>query len=174
MSGIDIDNRTIYLHKQIDAKICGKIVKYLRYLDAAPGPIYLDINCEGGDTTSGLMLCHEIELCANDVVAVVSGAAQSMAFVVVQVCDQRLVYPHASLMYHHGTRAAPQERNYFEHEAEATGDREQSDIIDRIVYAHSPVQSGFHEFQIDALKSFFMTGTEAVAAGWADKVVRYV
>ncbi len=169
---MDLKSRIIYLHGNIDQEMGTKALQQLRHLDNSRGSIVLDINSDGGDVTTGMMLVDAIGCCTNSVVGLVTGMAESIAFVILQACERRVAYRWATLMYHHGTRTAGEERNYYEHANSSQYDVVQSDKIDFYVYKQNRNDIGeFSDFQVRALKSFFISADEAVSEGWLDGTV---
>lgn len=170
--GIDISRRIVYLHGDISRTRVTKVIKHLRYLDAYQGEIVLDIASEGGDVQAGLMLVDAIRFSTNRIIGVVSGMAESMAFVVLQACSTRAAYPWATISFHQGLRNGGGGTNYDESLESAKYDKDQSDRIDRFVHARGRSREPFSQFQINVLKSMYMSATKALDEGWLDEMVK--
>ena len=99
---IDIRSRTIYLDDDIDENSASVFIKCLRYLDKTAGDITIIMNCEGGCVTNGFAMYDVIKACQNEITIKVVGCAMSMATIVLQAADKRIMSPNARLMIHVG------------------------------------------------------------------------
>lgn len=99
---IDIRGRTIYLDEAIDQDSASLFIKSLRYLDKTAGTITIIMNCEGGCVTNGFAMYDAIKACTNEVNIKVYGCAMSMATIVLQAADKRVMGKNARLMIHRG------------------------------------------------------------------------
>ena len=90
--------------------ILGKIepdtIKYVREafqaltLDNSPS-ITLTITSGGGDADVGLDICDLLKFYTGHKIGVVHGYANSMASIILQVCDWRVITPNAHILIHH-------------------------------------------------------------------------
>ena len=100
--GIDIRGRIIYLKGSIDDEAYDKFVKRIKYLDKTAGDIEVVLNSEGGCVTSGLAIHDAIKACDNPVTIKVYGAALSIASVILQAGDKRVMSKYSRIMIHRG------------------------------------------------------------------------
>ncbi len=99
---LDIRSRTIYLDDEIDRDSAGLFIKCLRYLDKTTGQINVVLNCEGGCVSNGFAIYDAIKLCDNEVEIKVLGSAMSMATIIVQAGDKRVMSANSRMMIHRG------------------------------------------------------------------------
>lgn len=100
------ETRTIYIGDvqgedgpEINSETAKNVIKALHLLgDTAPITLYL--NSFGGCWYSGMAIYDAVKACGAKVSAYVVGSAMSMASIILQACDERFMYPHATLMLH--------------------------------------------------------------------------
>lgn len=115
-SNVDFASRMVYFgsftdtedtEAGIDHRSSESVIKALIALDIqAPDgdkPITMLMNSIGGDVYHGLAIYDAIRSCRNEVHVLVYGAAFSMAAIVLQAADKRVLAPHARVMIHYGT-----------------------------------------------------------------------
>lgn len=114
---VDILTRTLYIgtgahtpdeaEGGIDSAAAERAVKGLQILDTYPGSvdqeIKIIINCSGGHVDHGLAIYDAINACENFVRIEVLGRAWSMASILLQAGDERILHPFCSMMIHEGT-----------------------------------------------------------------------
>lgn len=113
---VDLERRLIYMGSHadedgdeagIDFRLCENMLKGLLALDTlAPDgdkPITILMNNVGGSVYHGLAIYDAILSCHNEVRIMVYGQAFSMAAIILQAADTRIMAPHARLMIHYGT-----------------------------------------------------------------------
>lgn len=181
--GIDVDCDRIYLEGEFADPDAAEVNwfmarKFRKNLDALvdalegePGPITVDINTPGGDEQAGMSIFDAIRQCPARLIGWVTGEASSMGCVILQAFPERVVEPHASVMYHAGDSAVSAPSQEFKAAAKHTtrfGDR-----IDRAVYARvlerQPALT-WSEFQVATMRGIYLIGQEAVDYGLADRV----
>lgn len=103
-SNVDPRTKTIYLGGDIDEQSAASAVKALWFLDhASDGDIKLIINSYGGDVYQGLAIYDAIKSCSCHVTTIGTGAIMSMATIIIQAGDQRLLSPTSTMMIHVGS-----------------------------------------------------------------------
>lgn len=111
--GIHIPTRTIYMGSETSSEFDGesgvdflmaeRIVKNLHILDAmGDQPITIIMNNVGGDVYHGMAIYDAIKACRNKVIIHGMGNVMSMATLILQAGDERILSPHAVFMIHHG------------------------------------------------------------------------
>jgi ATP-dependent Clp protease protease subunit len=100
--GIDIRGRIVYLQGEIEEEKIDKFQKLVRYLDKTSGDITIVLDSEGGCVNKGFAAYDCIRECDNDVVVKVCGVAMSMASVILQAGDRRVITPNSRIMIHRG------------------------------------------------------------------------
>lgn len=94
--------RSINIFGAIDHDMFVSVFKNLHALDNTQGTINIFINSEGGCFTSGRAIFDSINGCKNYVRAMVYGEASSMASVILQAADERIMAPGSYIMIHDG------------------------------------------------------------------------
>jgi ATP-dependent Clp protease protease subunit len=81
-------------------------IKNLQLLDSLSSdgtrPIYVRLNCSGGDVLAAMAIYDAIASCVNKVI-VHAHNAMSMGSIILQAGDERILYPNATVMIHNGT-----------------------------------------------------------------------
>lgn len=110
-----LESRTIYIgdstgegKADIDSKTAEMAIKALHLLSAsAPDkPIRIILCSFGGCVYSGLAIYDAIRSCPNYVTIEVMGAAMSIASIILQAGDHRVLHPNATIMIHDGYDSA--------------------------------------------------------------------
>jgi ATP-dependent Clp protease protease subunit len=99
---VDIRGRTLYLDDAIDEDSASLFIKTLRYLDKTSGDINIIMNCYGGCVSNGFAMFDAIKACSSDVTIKVYGSVMSMATIVFQAADHRIMGANARMMIHRG------------------------------------------------------------------------
>ena len=95
--------RTIEIKGDIDSDLADKVLRNIHILDNySQGTINILIKSDGGDVSHGLEIYNAIRFCKNYVRMIATGPLESMATVIFQAGDERLVYPDAYFMVHEG------------------------------------------------------------------------
>lgn len=101
----DIRARIIYLNGEIDQESADKFIKILMFLDKTAGEITIILNSDGGCVSSGFALYDTIKLCQNEVEIKVLGSVMSIATIILQAGDKRIMSENSRLMLHRGEMA---------------------------------------------------------------------
>lgn len=124
------------------------------------------INSEGGVITEGMAIYAALRSFDGPKTGIVEGIAASMASVVLQACDQRVVNKGAFVMIHNPSATAGGEARDLRSTADLL-DKMRGEILD-IYEARSGQQRSELEEMVNA--ETYFTAEEAVAAGLADSV----
>ena len=114
---IYLPTRTIYIgsaendmesgESGTDTSMAERVVKSLHILDStAPSgdkPIVIMMNNPGGHVKSGFAIYDAIKACKNHITMICYGECSSMATVILQAADLRILAPHITFMIHMGT-----------------------------------------------------------------------
>lgn len=94
-------NRQLLIPQTLRAQDQGILCLALRLLgNESKLPIELIIDCDGGSLRVASFIEDAIRFCDAPVHGIVTGAAFSAAFHILQACDRRLAYPKSTLMFH--------------------------------------------------------------------------
>lgn len=99
---IDVSSRTIYLIGAIDETSVATFVKNIRFLDKTQGDITIIISSEGGSVDYGFAAYDAILSAQNNIIAHAKGGVMSMASIIFQAADMRIMHPNSYLMVHPG------------------------------------------------------------------------
>lgn len=133
-------------------------------------PIEIVLNSPGGAVMHGLALVdyiHELRSAGATINVVVLGMAASMAAVILQAAEKRIMGKHAYLMIHEVSSAAIGTMSEIKDTAAFT-ERLQDRILDLFAERASISRDEIKEKW--ERKDWWMDATEAVAAGFADEV----
>lgn len=101
-NGMYVPTRTIKLYGEIDSSSQEQFITNFHALDQTSGPITIFLCSEGGSVESGLAIYDEIRTSKNLVKIVCQGGVSSMATVILQAGDERIMRPNSYLMLHIG------------------------------------------------------------------------
>lgn len=99
---LDIRGRIVYVQDDIDEEVSSKFIKLIKYLDKTAGAIEVVLNSGGGCVTSGLAMHDAIKACNNPVTIKAYGRVMSIASVILQAADTRIMAPFCRMMIHRG------------------------------------------------------------------------
>jgi ATP-dependent Clp protease, protease subunit len=110
-----LESRTIYIgdstgegKSDIDSKTAELAIKALHLLSAQSPekPINIILNSMGGCVYSGFAIYDSIVACPNHVTIEVKGSAMSIASIILQAGDHRILHPNSTIMIHDGYDSA--------------------------------------------------------------------
>jgi len=112
---VDLINRVVYIGSAsehegcemgVDYKLAERTIKNLFILDNSKAePITIILNNPGGDTCHGFAIYDAIKGCQNYVRIYGMGHVMSMASVLMQAGDERIMSPNSKMMLHYGSLA---------------------------------------------------------------------
>jgi len=130
------------------------------------GPLDVHINSGGGDVADGIAIASAIRAYPGPKRTVVDGMAASIASVIAQAGDERIVEPGAMLMIHDPLTACMGNQEDFLKVAETLGKHG-----DNLAQQYAARAGGTPEQWRDVMRQeAWYTADEAVAAGLADRV----
>lgn len=180
----DVASRTVWVGSRtddegddigIDGRLAEKAIKGIYQLVRASKekPIKIIINNPGGDVYHGMAIYDVMKACPCHIRAFVLGQACSMASVILQAADERILAPHATIMFHegyegHATNHPRIVRNWVKYE-EKFGKK-----LDKILYeAITEKIPDFSKERFDKMNQFDkpLFAEEAVELGLADRIM---
>lgn len=177
---IHVESRTIYVgsvqhdiengDSGIDGALAERTIKAIALLSTTPDkPIKIILNSTGGDWYSGMAIYGAIRNCPCYVTIEVMGSAMSMASIIFQGADERIIHPDAVVMVHDGTESMQGHAKNFETWAE------QSKAVRERMYEIYAERSGKSKnyWEKKCTIDYVMTAEKAVEEGLADSVVEY-
>lgn len=98
------DSRSIIISEDITESLAKRVMYALLDMsDDSETPINVFVNSQGGDVFSGFAIFDMLRKSSSTINTVATGATMSMAAMILQAGDNRIAYPNAILMFHHGT-----------------------------------------------------------------------
>jgi ATP-dependent protease ClpP protease subunit len=137
-------------------------------LDAPGKPIEIHMNSYGGDTYAMLRLYDEILSCPCQVKFYGGGAIMSAATWIMVACDERYLYPHATVMVHELADGY----DYLKHTDSQVNAGENVRIMNNLYDIYAANTRMPREFWQDVCqRDLYLSASEAVSLGMADKIV---
>lgn len=102
---IHLPSQTIMLTGEVDADMYETLIMGLTLITNKKNKlstITIELNSGGGDWYSGMAIFDRIQACELNTKIIVSGSAMSMASIILQSANQRLVTRNSSIMIHDG------------------------------------------------------------------------
>jgi ATP-dependent Clp protease, protease subunit len=176
--GIHVPTRTLYLGSEsrgdnneesgVDFLLAERIVKNLHILEFInKEPINIVLNNVGGDWYHGMAIHDAIKNSGCHVTITVYGQAMSMATIILQAADERVMMPNAELMIHDGSESHEGSPRSFEAWAKQSK-KSRKKMYD--VYAErSKMPSSFWEKKCGS--DYFLSASDAVKLGLADSIL---
>ena len=103
---IFLPTRTLFFFSDIDENNVHTLIKNLHILDnSGTETVTIKLYSEGGDVTAGLSAINAIRAMKSYVRIVCYGEVSSMATVLLQAADERVMMPDSILMIHEGSQS---------------------------------------------------------------------
>jgi len=136
-----------------------------------PDAIVLDIDSGGGEFSAGFEIVKAIEHSPIPVICIVDGEAASMAFYILQSCDQRVMTRRSTLMWHGVTLVGGNGVNMInlpglQNRLEAMNEAALAHVSHRLNIPASEVAEKIK------YRDWWMAATEALRVGAVDSVTR--
>jgi ATP-dependent Clp protease protease subunit len=168
---IDIRGRVLYFYDDINSESSSLFIKCLKYLDKTSGNIKIIMNCEGGDVSCGFAMYDAIKSCKNEVYIKVLGNTMSMASVVLQAADKRIMGPSARMMIHVGGMEVA---GHFKNVKRAVQENDELDKICMDIYLEkiNEVNSDFKKSQLQRMMDFdtYISAQRCLELGLIDEI----
>lgn len=178
--GVDLKNRRIYFGVNLDTEESGDstdfTVSSVEYairalhrmvVDAPSKPIELHMCSYGGDPYAMLRLYDEIHACPCQIKFFGGGAIMSAATWIMAGCDERYLYPNATIMVHDGSDGF--DGKHTDHQIYAHEMKRLQEVLYNIYTENSRMPKEF--WQDVCQRDLYLSASEAVSLGLADKIV---
>ena len=179
MYGVDFKSRRIYFGKSLDtaeddpgdfngASVELAIRALHKMASDAPGrPIEIHMSSYGGDAYALLRLHDEILACPCQVKFFGGGAIMSAATWILACCDERHLYPNATIMVHDGSVFF--DGKHTDVQIGAAEDKRLQEVLYDIYSSNSRMPKEF--WREVCQRDLYLTAEEAIMLGLADKIV---
>lgn len=101
-SAVDTETRTLYLTGGLERSQLYRFIAIFNVLDSTDGDINIVLMSEGGDEIGGLALYDTIRNSRNQVIIRGYGEVASIATLIMQAGDMRILSPECRVMIHNG------------------------------------------------------------------------
>jgi len=169
--GLNLETRTLCLFGIVDGDMADKAMKGLHLLSAdskdKPATIYL--NSEGGSWMDGSAIYSFIKQMPFHITIKAYGSCMSMATVILQAGDVRLLDQLCTFMVHHGKDGRESEQHTIDYERWAEASKaSRKQMCD--IYAERSIHKSAY-WQRKCMHDYIMTPDEAVESGLADGLI---
>ncbi len=166
-------DRIVILDTGVDNHSAGLIVAQMLFLEAEDPErdIIFYINSPGGVVTAGMSIYDTMQYIRPDISTIVMGQACSMGSLLAQAgaAGKRFILPNARHMIHQPSGGASGQATDIQIQAQEILKMKQ--YLTEIYVSHNTGGRTFAQLSADMERDFFMSATEAVAYGLADKVI---
>ena len=166
-------DRVILLEGEVHDQMSNLIVAQLLFLESEnpDKDISLYINSPGGSVTAGMAIYDTMQFIKPDVSTIVMGQACSMGSLLAQAGakDKRLILPNARHMIHQPSGGARGQATDMLIQVEEILKMKRN--LTEIYVNHNSVGKTYEELSKDMERDYFMSATESVLYGLADKVL---
>ena len=166
-------DRIVILDTGVDNHSAGLIVAQMLFLEAEDPErdIIFYINSPGGVVTAGMSIYDTMQYIRPDINTIVMGQACSMGSLLAQAgaAGKRFILPNARHMIHQPSGGASGQATDIQIQAQEILKMKQ--YLTEIYTTHNTGGRTFEQLSADMERDFFMSATEAVAYGLADKVI---
>jgi ATP-dependent Clp protease protease subunit len=168
-----LQDRVILLEGEVHDQMSNLIVAQLLFLESEnpDKDISLYINSPGGSVTAGMAIFDTMQFIKPDVSTIVMGQACSMGSLLAQAGakDKRLILPNARHMIHQPSGGARGQATDMLIQVEEILKMKKN--LTEIYVNHNSVGKTYEELAKDMERDYFMSATESVLYGLADKVL---
>jgi ATP-dependent Clp protease protease subunit len=168
-----LEQRKIFLWGAVTDDTAKDLTEKLLYLESvAPGKeITFYMNTPGGSITAGMAVYDTMKLISSPVTIVVTGMAASMGSILLCAAakGRRLIYPHARVLIHQPLISGRMVGPATDINIQAKEMEKLRAELNQILAASSgqPIE----RINRDTDRDFYLTASEAIAYGLADKIV---
>jgi ATP-dependent Clp protease protease subunit len=166
-------DRVILLEGEVHDQMANLIVAQLLFLESEnpDKDISLYINSPGGSVTAGMAIYDTMQFIKPDVSTIVMGQACSMGSLLAQAGakGKRMILPNARHMIHQPSGGARGQATDMEIQVREILAMKKS--LTEIYVKHNSAGKTYEQLAKDMERDFFMSASESVVYGLADKVI---
>lgn len=168
-----LKDRIIMLEGEVGDHMSGLICAQLLFLESqnSDKDIYMYINSPGGVVTAGMAIYDTMQFIKPDVVTIAMGQVCSMGSLLAQsgAPGKRLILPNTRHMIHQPSGGARGQATDIQIQAQEI--LKMKKYLTEIYVKHNSQGKLYEELAADMERDFFMSATEAVSYGLADRVI---
>ena len=166
-------DRIVMLDTDVNEHSSSLVVAQMLFLESEDpdADILFYINSPGGSVTAGMAIYDTMQFIRPDVSTIVMGQACSMGSLLATAgaAGKRLILPHARHMIHQPSGGARGQATDMLIQVEEILKMKRE--LTQIYVNHNSADKTFDELSNDMERDFFMSATEAVQYGLADRIV---
>lgn len=172
---IHLPTKTMLMSGDVDKDMYDKATRNLHILDLMckdSKPITIKLNSGGGEVVYGLAIYDLIRSCTNTVRIVVEGSCESMASIILQAGDERVITANSCLMLHFGTQAISEDHVYNVNRWKKKQDRDEAICQDIYLKRIKEKKKRFTKKDLENLLLFdtILSATQAIEYGLIDSI----
>lgn len=168
-----LKDRIIMLEGEVGDHMSGLICAQLLFLESQnpSKDIYMYINSPGGVVTSGMAIYDTMQFIKPDVVTIAMGQVCSMGSLLAQAGakGKRLILPNTRHMIHQPSGGARGQATDIHIQAQEILKMKKN--LTEVYVKHNSMGKTFDDLAADMERDFFMSASEAVAYGLADRII---
>ena len=166
-------DRVILLEGEVHDQMANLIVGQLLFLESedASRDITMFINSPGGSVTAGMAIYDTMQFVKPDISTYVMGQACSMGSLLAQAgaAGKRFILPNARHMIHQPSGGAGGQATDMEIHVKEILELKKN--LTQIYVKHNSRGKGFDQLKADMERDYFMSASQAVEYGLADKLI---
>ena len=174
-----IPTRTVYIgptgeDAETNVLMAERAIKILHILDSkSDDPIEVLMINPGGSFDDGMAIYDAIQLCRSPITVKVFGYAYSMAAVILQAADERLLAPNCKVMIHYGEDSLASNHPKITKNWKKQYDKDSKWMKDIFLEKIREKHPEFSEGKLEKMLDFdtILSADEAVELGLADRVM---
>ena len=168
-----LKDRIVMLEGEVGDHMSGLICAQLLFLESQNSnkDIYMYINSPGGAVTAGMAIYDTMQFIKPDIVTIAMGQVCSMGSLLAQsgAPGKRLILPNTRHMIHQPSGGARGQATDIQIQAQEI--LKMKKYLTEIYAKHNSQGKLYDELAADMERDFFMSATESVAYGLADRVI---
>lgn len=168
-----LKDRIVMLEGEVGDHMSGLICAQLLFLESQNSnkDIYMYINSPGGAVTAGMAIYDTMQFIKPDIVTIAMGQVCSMGSLLAQsgAPGKRLILPNTRHMIHQPSGGARGQATDIQIQAQEI--LKMKKYLTEIYVKHNSQGKLYEELAADMERDFFMSATEAVVYGLADRVI---
>lgn len=166
--GADLKRRRIYLFGDVGRDMSWKALTALDILAQSKEPITVILNSGGGEEYQGWAIYDAFQAVPNKIKVIAYGQAMSMAAILLQVGDERLISKNLRFMIHNGSTEWGRSLHAVEVRAWGKEQERNDRRYAQVLAQHA--RRNIAAIERACEKETFLTAEEAVAYGFADAI----
>lgn len=168
-----LKERIIFLNGPISTEMSHVIVSQILFLESEnpDKDIFLYVNSPGGEVTAGMAIYDAMQFVKPEISTIVMGQACSMGSLLAQAgaAGKRYILPNARHMIHQPSGGARGQATDMEIQVKEILEMKRN--LTGIYVKHNSAGKHFIELKEDMERDFFMSASQAVTYGLADRVI---